>query len=154
MGQQLHILQGHTNRITSVAFSPDGTTVLTGSFDYTARLWDIKTRLQLGELVTTVEAFSDDCTSILPGPPLSSGLWTRVKISKENSSEEEFELPALSTGVIVMAEGDSTSNTGTTKEITLEEISDTGKVAEESPVLGFTQAINLEDDSQKECSIQ
>ena len=26
-----------------MAFSPDGQTVLTGSYDYTARLWDAKT---------------------------------------------------------------------------------------------------------------
>ncbi len=40
-----HILQtfsGHTDRIKSVAFSPDGESVLTGSWDKTARLWEVK----------------------------------------------------------------------------------------------------------------
>ncbi|MBA2306644.1 hypothetical protein H0W26_00740 [Candidatus Dependentiae bacterium] len=40
-------LKGHTDCIVSVAFSPDGTTVLTGSGDCTARLWDVKTGQQL-----------------------------------------------------------------------------------------------------------
>ncbi|MBV8233670.1 MAG: protein kinase, partial [Planctomycetaceae bacterium] len=33
----------HRAAVTAVAFSPDGTTVLTGSYDSTARLWDITT---------------------------------------------------------------------------------------------------------------
>ncbi|MBA7544343.1 hypothetical protein ES705_36698 [subsurface metagenome] len=35
-----------TGSISSVAFSPDGKTVLTGSWDKTARLWDIKPSLE------------------------------------------------------------------------------------------------------------
>ena len=34
---------GHTWNIDSVTFSPDGTKVLTGSSDCTARLWDAAT---------------------------------------------------------------------------------------------------------------
>ncbi|MBA3751586.1 WD40 repeat domain-containing protein [Candidatus Dependentiae bacterium] len=41
------LLQGHTQDITSVAWSPDSKTALTGSYDATARLWDIKTGKQL-----------------------------------------------------------------------------------------------------------
>jgi len=33
----------HTDRVTSVAFSPDGSKVLTGSWDRTAKLWDTVT---------------------------------------------------------------------------------------------------------------
>jgi len=36
---------GHSGLVTSVAFSPDGTKVLTGSYDKTARLWDAATSL-------------------------------------------------------------------------------------------------------------
>jgi hypothetical protein len=33
-------LQGHTNYVFSLAFSPDGTTLASGSGDFTIRLWD------------------------------------------------------------------------------------------------------------------
>jgi len=33
-------LRGHTGRVSSVALSPDGTRILTGSWDYTAKVWD------------------------------------------------------------------------------------------------------------------
>jgi WD40 repeat protein len=34
-------LLGHTGAVSSVAFSPDGKRVVTGSFDHTARVWDL-----------------------------------------------------------------------------------------------------------------
>jgi len=39
-GKELRKLEGHTNAILSVAFSPDGKKIVTGSFDKTARTWD------------------------------------------------------------------------------------------------------------------
>jgi WD40 repeat protein/serine/threonine protein kinase len=35
--------QGHTDQVRSAVFSPDGTQILSGGFDSTARLWDVAT---------------------------------------------------------------------------------------------------------------
>ncbi|MBA3752391.1 hypothetical protein H0X06_06420 [Candidatus Dependentiae bacterium] len=43
----LGTLRGHTKKVTSLAFSPRGTTILTGSVDETARLWDTEMRTTL-----------------------------------------------------------------------------------------------------------
>jgi len=40
-GRSTVIFRGHQDAVGSVAFSPDGTTLATGSYDNTVRLWKI-----------------------------------------------------------------------------------------------------------------
>ena len=49
-GHLLLELKGQTGRVDSVSFSPDGTRILTGSWDKTARVWDARTGQLLLEL--------------------------------------------------------------------------------------------------------
>ena len=44
------ILRGHTDKVTSIALSPDGRVIASASFDGTIRLWDIKTGQTIKEL--------------------------------------------------------------------------------------------------------
>ena len=46
----LHILTGHSDEVWWVAWSPDGTRIVTASFDGTARVWDVVT----GETLLTL----------------------------------------------------------------------------------------------------
>jgi WD40 repeat protein len=42
-------LRGHSGSVYSVAFSPDGKTLASGSLDDTIRLWDVESGQQIGE---------------------------------------------------------------------------------------------------------
>ena len=69
-GKALATLEGHTARVTSAAFSPDGTRVVTASWDNTARLWDAATGKALATLAghtgsVTSAAFSPDGTRVV-----------------------------------------------------------------------------------------
>ena len=71
-GALLRTLIGHTRAINSVAFSPDGTRVLTGSTNKTATLWDAETGQEIRTFLVptsdvTSMAFSPDGTRVLTG---------------------------------------------------------------------------------------
>ena len=67
----LRIFTGHTDRVTSVAFSPDGSKVLTGSADETVRLWEVESGSELhrfaGHTAIYSAAFSPDGSRIVTG---------------------------------------------------------------------------------------
>jgi hypothetical protein len=61
---------GHAGAVGSAAFSPDGTRIVTASFDHTARVWDAKTGAALATLSGHTDtvysaAFSPDGTRIV-----------------------------------------------------------------------------------------
>ena len=71
-GAEVALLTGHTENVMSVAFSPDGFTVGSGSEDGTARLWNSRTGQSLqilsghtGDVMTV--AFSPDGSTFASG---------------------------------------------------------------------------------------
>jgi len=68
----LAVLTGHTGTVEDVAYSPDGSRILTTSMDHTARIWDARTGAQLRVLTGHTEwvrsaVYSADGTEILTG---------------------------------------------------------------------------------------
>ena len=79
---------GHSNPVVSVAFSPDGSQIITGSYDSTAILWDTKRRVKLrtfkghSDRIDSV-AFSPDGKQILTGSGDATAiLWEKATGTK------------------------------------------------------------------------
>ncbi len=72
-GRDLIHLRGHTERVVSIEFSPDGSRILTASFDGTARQWNATTGEPIGppmahECSLLLARYSPDGTRILALP--------------------------------------------------------------------------------------
>ncbi|MFZ4813058.1 MAG: protein kinase domain-containing protein [Phototrophicaceae bacterium] len=77
-GQLIRRLIGHTDVLTTLDFSPDGQTLLSGGWDRTVRQWDVNTGVQInrfnlhGDRITTVR-FSPDGGYALSASGRASG---------------------------------------------------------------------------------
>ena len=60
----VRVFNGHTQTVNSVAFSPDGRTILTGSDDTTAKLWNA----QSGALIRTLSGHAANVTAVAFSP--------------------------------------------------------------------------------------
>ncbi|KAG9092785.1 hypothetical protein FRC07_011588, partial [Ceratobasidium sp. 392] len=58
-------LVGHTAVVYSVAYSPDGTRIVSGSFDRTIRIWDAQTGQMIGR---PLEGHKDSVNSVAYSP--------------------------------------------------------------------------------------
>ena len=71
-GQRLTMFEGHTSEIEAVAFSSDGETLVSASWDRTIRLWDVDTGGQLSTFIEgsdwlTAVAYSPDGETLVSG---------------------------------------------------------------------------------------
>ena len=81
-GKLLRTLEGHSKRVISLAFSPDGQRLASASYDNTIKLWDVKTGLLLrtltgrpGHMMGCV-AFSPNNNLIASGDGTEIRLWS------------------------------------------------------------------------------
>ena len=98
----IYTIAGHTSAVNSVAISPDGTRIVTASFDRTAKVWDARTGMPLVEFkghsgsVISV-AFSPDGSRIV-----TASLDRTTKIWDARTGVPLFDLKGQ-TGVVLSA---------------------------------------------------
>ncbi|MBD2535023.1 trypsin-like peptidase domain-containing protein [Nostoc flagelliforme FACHB-838] len=115
----MSVLQG--NSVVSVAFSPDGKTLASGSLDGTIKIWNVRT----GQEITTLQGHSSSVRSVAfspDGKTLASGDWRRTikiwnvgtgqEITKLQGHSDYVESVAFSPDGITLASG---SKDGTIK---------------------------------------
>jgi WD40 repeat protein len=73
-------LQGHRDDVNSVAFSADGSLLVSSSRDHDARIWDAETGLMVHQLVGHFGSvgdarFSPDGRWVVTAGPITAGLW-------------------------------------------------------------------------------
>merc|ERR1711920_71266 len=101
-GESIASLDGHSDEVTSVASSPDGMTIATGSLDGTVKIWDTRSM----RAVLTLEGHEEGVTSIAyqpregpvtsidrePRPMLAEPRPMLAKAGDEEAGKEEFKL--------------------------------------------------------------
>jgi uncharacterized Zn finger protein (UPF0148 family) len=98
--RELQTLKGHTNRVTSVAYSPDGRRIASGAWDKTIKIWDTES----GQVLQTLKGHTNWVDSVVYSPDgrrIASGAGDRtVRIW---DAESGHELHTLTSGGISVA---------------------------------------------------
>lgn len=102
-------LQGHSNWVLSVAFSPDSSRIASGSDDRTIRIWDVRS----GKEVQKLEGYNPNRLCFEDSG--DSGLWLRtsagsIKLEDGGSSSHDSCSIVGDTSHIIKPNGQMTSN--------------------------------------------
>jgi WD40 repeat protein len=101
--RELAVLSGHTHGVSAIAFSPDGATLASGSFDNTVRLWDVATGREQAVLSGHTSSVYDIAFSP-DGATLASGSYDKtVRLWDVATGRERAVLSGHTHGVSAIA---------------------------------------------------
>src|SRR5438067_1867810 len=86
--QRRATLNGHTDPVSSLAYSPDGKTLASGSGDRSIKLWDVQT----GKEQATLKGDTDSARSVVFSPDskaLASGSYKEIKLWDVATGQEQ-----------------------------------------------------------------
>ena len=94
-GLEVAVLKGHTSRVIAAHFSPDGSRIVTASWDNTARVWDARTgrslsSLPCGRFALASAVFSPDGARILT---VATVYEREARLSSKSDQDVEWDPP-------------------------------------------------------------
>jgi WD40 repeat protein len=98
------VFKGHKNRLSSATFSPDGTRVVTGAWDNSARVWDARSGAQILLLTVPTLAVAVTAAAFSPdGSRIATGSLDLVRLWDANSGTMVRSMPGHSSAIAAVA---------------------------------------------------
>lgn len=120
---ELFVLEGHTNKVLSIAFSPVGNHIASASLDGTTRVWDAVTGAERFKFVETDGTICDSVAFSPDGKTVASGLSCGLITLREFATGRTVELNGHTEPVIGVAfsptDGNLLASTAVDKTVSL-----------------------------------